>query len=97
MLCNALTSFSTIRILLVTLLLFASSIATSAFPKGQITDQQEVLSKHGPFYASNIDPLWDCDLPNCNWGLCAGALRCSMRHSPKTCIKSLHSLINGDW
>jgi hypothetical protein len=93
----ALTGFSTMRILLATLLLLASSIATPTAPKGQIANQQEVLSKHQPFYASNIDPLSDCDLPNCNWGSCAGALRYSMRHSPNTCIKSLHSLTNGDW
>ena len=85
------------HILLVILLLLASGIATPTVTKEQITDQQEVLPKHRPFYANGIDPLWDCDLPNCNWGSCAGALRYSIRHSPNTCIKSLHSLTNGDW
>jgi len=85
------------HILLVILLLLASSIATPTVTKEQINDQQEVLPKHRPFYANGIDPLWDCDLPNCNWGSCAGALRYSIRHSPNTCIKSLHSLTNGDW
>jgi len=85
------------RILLATLLLFASSIAAPLAPKAHITNQQEILSKHQPFYANDIDPSWDCDLPTCNWGRCAGALRYSMRHSTKTCIKSIYSLTNGDW
>ena len=82
------------RILITALLLCVGSIAAT----GQTNNQQEVLSsKQQPFYASNIDPLWDCDLPNCKWGACAGALRYSMHHAPNTCIKSLHSLMNGDW
>ena len=85
------------RVLLVTLLLLTSSIATLEAPKGQSADQQKVLSKQQQFYARNIDPLWDCDLPNCKWGPCANVLRYSMRYSPKTCIESLRSLTNGDW
>lgn len=85
------------RILLVTLLLLANSNTTLAVPKGQVFDQQEAISKHRSFYANGIDPLWDCDLPDCNWGLCAGALKYSIRHSPNSCINSLHSLTNGDW
>lgn len=85
------------RINLATLLLFAASIAALLAPKAQITNHQEVLSKHRAFYANDIDPLWDCDLPTCNWGRCAGAIKYSMRHFTKTCIRSLYSLTNGDW
>lgn len=85
------------RVPLATLLLFARSIAAPIAAMGKIDNQQEVLSKQQKAYAIDIDPLWDCDLPTCNWGPCAGALKYSMRHSTKTCIKSFHSLTNGDW
>lgn len=77
------------RIILATLLLFTASIAAPLTPKAQITNHQEVLSKHRAFYANDIDPLWDCVLPTCNWGRCAGAIKYSVRCSTKTCIRSL--------
>jgi hypothetical protein len=55
------------------------------------------ISKQQPPCATDIDPLRDCDLPTCNCGFCAGALRYSMHYHSKTCIKSFHSLTNGDW
>ncbi|KAM0709924.1 hypothetical protein Q7P35_003967 [Cladosporium inversicolor] len=85
------------RIPVATLLLLAGSIAAPIDPKPQVRNEQEVLTKLQPLCASDIDPLRDCDLPNSDWGLCAGALRYSMRYSPNTCIKSIQSLTNGDW
>lgn len=85
------------RLLLATLLLFDRSIAAPIAVTGKIDNQQQVLSTQQKPCATGLDPLWDCDLPTCNWGLCAGALKYSMRHSTKTCIKSFHSLTNGDW
>jgi hypothetical protein len=80
------------RILLAAVLLFARSIAAPVVAAGLTNKQQEVLSKQRQPYATDIDPLRDCDLPTCNWGSCAGALRYSMRNTPNSCIKSFHSL-----
>jgi hypothetical protein len=80
-----------------TLMLFAGSIVAPIAVTGKTNNQQQVLSKQQKTYANDIDPFWDCDLPTCQWGPCEGALRYSMRHASKTCIKSFHSLTNGDW
>ena len=80
------------RMLTASLMVFASGIVIINAVADH-KNKQEVLSEYQPYEASDIDPLWDCDLPNCKFNLCQEALR----YSDPNCIKSIHSLTNGDW
>lgn len=76
------------RISTAIIMFFAGSIATIDAAAGNTQNQQDDVSTK-----KQLDPLWDCELPDCNWNACESALL----YSGVGCIKSLESLTNADW